>query len=67
LNSIFYLFLFTMSITMKAFFRTIAAAFKSPAAAQSVAGITILALVIYTGYTIPKPVRIVRRLHAASY
>ncbi|KAJ7170941.1 pleiotropic drug resistance ABC transporter [Mycena crocata] len=52
---IFYLFLFTMAVTMKAFFRSIAAAFKSPAAAQSVAGIAVLVLVIYTGYTIPKP------------
>ncbi|KAJ7168526.1 pleiotropic drug resistance ABC transporter [Mycena filopes] len=51
---IFFLFLFSMSVTMKAFFRAIAAAFKSPAAAQSVAGIVLLALVIYTGYTIPK-------------
>ncbi|KAJ7285271.1 pleiotropic drug resistance ABC transporter [Mycena rebaudengoi] len=52
---IFYLFLATMSITMKAFFRAIAAAFKSPATAQSVAGIVLLMLVLYTGYTIPKP------------
>ncbi|KAJ7476163.1 pleiotropic drug resistance ABC transporter [Mycena latifolia] len=52
---IFYLFLFTMAVTMKAFFRAIAAAFKSPAAAQSVAGLVLLMLVIYTGYTIPKP------------
>ena len=34
---------------MKAWFRSIAAAFKSEAAAQSVAGIAILALAIYTG------------------
>ncbi|KAJ6512909.1 pleiotropic drug resistance ABC transporter [Mycena sanguinolenta] len=52
---IFYLFLFTMSITMKAFFRAIAAAFKSPAAAQSLAGLMVLLLVLYTGYSIPKP------------
>ncbi|KAJ7110524.1 pleiotropic drug resistance ABC transporter [Mycena epipterygia] len=51
---VFYLFLFTMAVTMKAFFRAIAAAFKSPATAQSVAGIVLLMLVIYTGYTIPK-------------
>ncbi|KAF7374594.1 Brefeldin A resistance protein [Mycena sanguinolenta] len=51
---IFYLFLFTMSITMKAFFRAIAAAFKSPAAAQSLAGLMVLLLVLYTGYTLPK-------------
>ncbi|KAJ7261710.1 ABC-2 type transporter-domain-containing protein [Mycena haematopus] len=51
---VFYLFLFTMSITMKAFFRAIAAAFKSPAAAQSLAGLMVLLLVLYTGYTLPK-------------
>ncbi|KAJ7745683.1 pleiotropic drug resistance ABC transporter [Mycena metata] len=51
---VFFLFLFSMAITMKAFFRGIAAAFRSPATAQSVAGIVLLALVIYTGYTIPK-------------
>ncbi|KAF9461727.1 pleiotropic drug resistance ABC transporter [Collybia nuda] len=51
---VFYLFLFTMSVTMKAWFRAIAAAFKSEATAQAVSGIILLALVIYTGYTIPK-------------
>ncbi|KAG6860184.1 hypothetical protein C0995_014729 [Termitomyces sp. Mi166 len=55
---IFYLFVFSMSITMKAWFRTIAAAFKSEASAQTVAGISILALSIYTGYQIPKPTMI---------
>jgi hypothetical protein len=38
-----------MSITMKAWFRGIAAAFKSEASAQTFAGISILALSIYTG------------------
>ncbi|RDB27068.1 Brefeldin A resistance protein [Hypsizygus marmoreus] len=51
---IFYLFLFTMSVVMKAWFRGIAAGFKSEATAQAVAGIMLLAMVIYTGYTIPK-------------
>ncbi|KAF9076400.1 ABC transporter [Rhodocollybia butyracea] len=51
----FYLFLFTMTLTMKAWFRAIAALFKSEATAQAVAGLILLALVIYTGYTIPKP------------
>ncbi|KAF7316625.1 Brefeldin A resistance protein [Mycena chlorophos] len=51
----FFLFLFSMALTMKAFFRAIAAAFKSPAAAQSFVGIILLMLVLYTGYTIPKP------------
>ncbi|KAG6814612.1 hypothetical protein H0H93_012864, partial [Arthromyces matolae] len=52
---VFYLFLFTMSLTMKAWFRGVAAAFKADASAQAVAGILLLAMVIYTGYTIPKP------------
>ena len=45
LTSIFYLFLFTMTLTMKAWFRAIAAAFESEATAQSVAGLAVLALV----------------------
>ncbi|KAJ7067216.1 pleiotropic drug resistance ABC transporter [Mycena amicta] len=52
---IFFLFLFSMALTMKAFFRAIAAAFKSPAAAQSFVGLVLLMLVLYTGYAIPKP------------
>ncbi|THH12068.1 hypothetical protein EW145_g234 [Phellinidium pouzarii] len=52
---IFFLLIVAMTITMKAFFRTIAAAFKREASAQSLAGIFILVLVLYTGYTIPKP------------
>ncbi|KAF4583486.1 hypothetical protein EYR38_002237 [Pleurotus pulmonarius] len=51
---VFYLFLITLALTMKAWFRAIAAAFKSEATAQSVSGIVLLGLVIYTGYTIPK-------------
>ncbi|KIK61032.1 hypothetical protein GYMLUDRAFT_166677 [Collybiopsis luxurians FD-317 M1] len=51
---VFFLFLFTMTVTMKAWFRAIAALFKSEATAQAVSGIILLGLVIYTGYTIPK-------------
>ena len=40
---------------MKAWFRSIAAAFKSEPLANSVGGISVLALSIYTGYSIPKP------------
>lgn len=40
---------------MKAFFRSLAATFPQEAAAQAVAGVGILALVLYTGYTIPRP------------
>ncbi|CAA7262034.1 unnamed protein product [Cyclocybe aegerita] len=49
------LFVFGMALVMKAWFRAIAAAFQSEAAAQTMAGVSILALAIYTGYTIPKP------------
>ncbi|KAJ2929810.1 hypothetical protein H1R20_g7294, partial [Candolleomyces eurysporus] len=54
----FYLFATVMSLTMKSWFRAIAAAFKNEATAQTVAGISILALSIYTGYNIPKPTMI---------
>lgn len=40
---------------MKAYFRTIASIFSQPAPAQAVAGITLLILVLYTGYQIPVP------------
>ncbi|KAF8960414.1 pleiotropic drug resistance ABC transporter [Flammula alnicola] len=55
---VFFLFLFAMSLTMKGWFRAIAAAFPSEAAAQSFAGLSVLALSIYTGYNIPKPTMI---------
>jgi ATP-binding cassette subfamily G (WHITE) protein 2 (SNQ2) len=40
---------------MKAFFRGLAAAFKSEAPAQALGGIFLLALSLYTGYQIPRP------------
>ncbi|KAH8118882.1 ABC-2 type transporter-domain-containing protein [Phellopilus nigrolimitatus] len=52
---IFFLLAFSVTITMRAFFRALAAAFKREPSAQALAGIFILALVLYTGYTIPKP------------
>ncbi|CAE6441888.1 unnamed protein product [Rhizoctonia solani] len=55
---IFVLFTFLMSLTMKAFFRGIAASFARESTAQAVAGISTLILVLYTGYTIPKPTMI---------
>ncbi|VDC00110.1 unnamed protein product [Peniophora sp. CBMAI 1063] len=51
----FYLFIFTMALTMKAWFRAVAAALGQPAPAQTVAGVLLLGLVLYTGYTIPRP------------
>ncbi|KAK0203605.1 pleiotropic drug resistance ABC transporter [Desarmillaria ectypa] len=52
---VFLLFLFTMAVTMKAWFRAVAAAFKAESEAQTLAGIMLLALMVYTGFTIPKP------------
>jgi ATP-binding cassette, subfamily G (WHITE), member 2, PDR len=52
---IFALFTFSISLTMKAFFRGLAASFAQEAQAQAVAGLGTLVLVIYTGFTIPKP------------
>ncbi|KZV90437.1 pleiotropic drug resistance ABC transporter [Exidia glandulosa HHB12029] len=52
---IFLLFVYTVSIIMKGWFRAIAAGFKAEASAQAFAGISVLVLSIYTGYTIPKP------------
>lgn len=43
---------------MKAWFRGLAAAFGDPAPAQTVAGLSILILTLYTGYQIPKPTMI---------
>ena len=53
--SVFYLFIITISLVMKAYFRTIASVFSQPAPAQAVAGISLLILVLYTGYQIPVP------------
>ena len=55
LCSIFFLYMFTMSVTMKAWFRALAAALKSEATAQALAGMSVLVFVLYTGYAIPQP------------
>ena len=52
---VFLLFLFTLCLVTKTFFRAIAAGFKSESSALSAAGISIPILAIYTGYLIPKP------------
>ncbi|KAI0703005.1 pleiotropic drug resistance ABC transporter [Cytidiella melzeri] len=52
---VFFLFVYSMTVTMKGWFRALAAAFKQPAPAQTVAGMSILLLTLYTGYTIPQP------------
>ncbi|KAG1859895.1 ABC-2 type transporter-domain-containing protein [Suillus tomentosus] len=52
---IFFLVVFSMTITMKAFFRMLAASFKDESGATSMAGISVLLVSLYTGYTIPRP------------
>ena len=52
---IFYLLVLTMTLTMKAFYRALAAAFNRESGAQATAGLATLLLVLYTGYAIPKP------------
>jgi ATP-binding cassette subfamily G (WHITE) protein 2 (SNQ2) len=52
---IFFLFVLSLSLTLKSFFRFLAASFPTPAGAQSVAGVSTLILALYTGYSIPKP------------
>ncbi|KAH9841151.1 pleiotropic drug resistance ABC transporter [Rhodofomes roseus] len=60
---IFMLFVCIMTITLKAFFRSITAAFTDPASATAAAGVLMLFLVLYTGYPIPVP----SMIHALSW
>ncbi|KIX06855.1 uncharacterized protein Z518_04831 [Rhinocladiella mackenziei CBS 650.93] len=43
------------TLTMSAYFRSIAAVTKAPESAIGVAGVSVLVFAIYTGYLIPKP------------
>jgi ATP-binding cassette subfamily G (WHITE) protein 2 (SNQ2) len=54
-GSTFLLFVLTVTLVMKAFFRSIAASFRAEASAVSLAGFTVMLLFLYTGYTIPRP------------
>jgi ATP-binding cassette subfamily G (WHITE) protein 2 (PDR) len=51
---IFFLFSFVSIITMSMIFRGIAASTKTVSQALAIAGILVLAIVIYTGYVIPR-------------
>jgi ATP-binding cassette, subfamily G (WHITE), member 2, PDR len=51
----FFLFTTLIRFTMSAMFRTLAAATKTVSQAMAMAGVLVLTIVIYTGYTIPKP------------
>jgi len=52
---IFFLFNFIAMLTMSVIFRTIAASTKTISQALAIAGVLVLAIVIYTGFTIPRP------------
>ncbi|ERF75245.1 hypothetical protein EPUS_00037 [Endocarpon pusillum Z07020] len=49
---VFFLFNFVAMLTMSAIFRTIAAATKAISQALAIAGVLVLAIVIYTGFTV---------------
>ena len=65
-HSVFYLFIITVSLMMKAYFRTMATAFSDPAPAQALAGVSLLILTLYTGYNIPVP-RMIGALRWLTY
>ena len=52
---IFFLFTVLVRYIMSALFRTVGAATKTISQALAIAGVLVLAMVIYTGYTIPRP------------
>lgn len=49
----FFIFVLASFLTMKAFFRSLAAGFGSEAPAQAVAGVSLMALALYTGPSYP--------------
>jgi ABC-type multidrug transport system permease subunit len=51
---VFYLFNFISTLLMSAFFRTIAASTKTISQALAFAGVSVLAIVIYTGFTLQR-------------
>ncbi|KAI0318679.1 pleiotropic drug resistance ABC transporter [Amylostereum chailletii] len=55
---IFLLFVMSMAVVMKTWFRAAATAFTSPAPAVASAGLILLVIVLYTGYAIPRPTMI---------
>ncbi|GKZ36792.1 hypothetical protein AbraIFM66950_007990 [Aspergillus brasiliensis] len=52
---IFFLFTFLSTLAMSGIFRTLAASTKTLAQAMAMAGVIVLAIVIYTGFVIPTP------------
>jgi ATP-binding cassette subfamily G (WHITE) protein 2 (SNQ2) len=51
---IFLLFSISVNLTMKAFYRGVAASFRQQKQAQVVVGLGTLVVMLYTGFTIPK-------------
>lgn len=51
---IFFLFTVLVRFTMSAMFRTVAAITRTISQALAIAGVLVLVIVIYTGYTIPR-------------
>ncbi|KAL4735384.1 ABC-2 type transporter-domain-containing protein [Aspergillus similis] len=52
---IFFLFLITAILTMSGIFRTMAAFTRSIGQAMSLAGVLVLCIVVYTGFSLPEP------------
>lgn len=52
---VFFLFSFIAIVTMSGLFRTMAASTKTISQALALAGVLVLAIVIYTGFVIPRP------------
>ncbi|KDR82402.1 hypothetical protein GALMADRAFT_56996 [Galerina marginata CBS 339.88] len=51
---IYFLIIFSTAVIMRAYFRALAAMCKTEATAQTLAGISVLAMALYTGYTMPE-------------
>ncbi|KAL4895842.1 ABC-2 type transporter-domain-containing protein [Aspergillus ambiguus] len=52
---IFYLFLVVTVLTMSGIFRSLGAATKTVGQAMAIAGVMVLCIVVYTGFTLPQP------------
>ena len=52
---IYFLFVFVAILTMSSIFRSLAAMTKTLSQAMAMAGVMVLAIVIYTGFTLPRP------------
>jgi ATP-binding cassette subfamily G (WHITE) protein 2 (SNQ2) len=53
--ALFFIFIYTSSLAMKAYFRALTAACADEPTAQTFSGLSVLACAMYTGFTIPTP------------